>query len=257
MKYRQLIFLAMIALGITACSNRKPEKSKDVVQPINPEKNAPGDKMVYGLACEGCTDSVIVFLPNSGGDPVTFDILDAMRNHKVYGRPKIGDTVALLMDKEEKNACDMVIDLNELQGNWCYKVMPKMRPMAGMPPKMAKRMMKNMPDSMRQTFMKPLEYGITLSPQYIARTIGLKHESQQEDNMSPVIYPNAKRYSGWRLYNGKLLLISGGMKMPNSNKVMKETCDTTELMMMMRDSLVLRFNDHIQGYYRKANNAIR
>ena len=93
----------MIALGITACSNRKPEKSKDVVQPINPEKNAPGDKMVYGLACEGCTDSVIVFLPNSGGDPVTFDILDAMRNHKVYGRPKIGDTVALLMDKEEKN----------------------------------------------------------------------------------------------------------------------------------------------------------
>lgn len=137
----------MIALGITACSNRKPEKSKDVVQPINPEKNAPGDKMVYGLACEGCTDSVIVFLPNSGGDPVTFDILDAMRNHKVYGRPKIGDTVALLMDKEEKKTCDMVIDLNELQGNWCYKVMPKMRPMAGMPPKMAKRMMKNMPDS--------------------------------------------------------------------------------------------------------------
>ena len=84
-----------------------------------------------------------------------------------------------------------------------------------------------------------------------------KKIEKQEDNMSPVIYPNAKRYSGWRLYNGKLLLISGGMKMPNSNKVMKETCDTTELMMMMRDSLVLRFKDHIQGYYRKANNAIR
>ena len=29
-----------------------------------------GDSTLYGLACDGCTDSVVVFLPYEGGDPV-------------------------------------------------------------------------------------------------------------------------------------------------------------------------------------------
>ena len=33
-----------------------------------------GDSTRYGLACEGCTDSVLVFLPGTGGDPVTYNI---------------------------------------------------------------------------------------------------------------------------------------------------------------------------------------
>lgn len=251
MKYKHIFIISVAILTITACTGRRPDKPKNTVMPISSEKNAPGDKSLYGLACEGCTDSVIVFLPNSGGDPVTYDIIDAMRNHKVFGRPKIGDAVALVMSTEEKNTCNMVIDINELEGSWCYKVMPTLRPMAGMSPKMAKRMAQNMPDSMRQTFMVPREYGVTISPEYVAHSIGIKHRNN-EDEMSPVIYPKAKRYSGWRLYNGKLLLTSGGMKLPGSKVKTKETCDTVELLLMMRDSLVLKFKDRVQGYYRKA-----
>jgi hypothetical protein len=58
---------------------------------INTEQNAKGDSTVYGLACDGTNDSVIVFLPNSGGDPITYDIVGAMQNHRVIGKPQIGD----------------------------------------------------------------------------------------------------------------------------------------------------------------------
>ena len=37
---------------------------------LNDELKLKGDMTVYGLACEGCSDSVIVLLPNDGRDPV-------------------------------------------------------------------------------------------------------------------------------------------------------------------------------------------
>ena len=41
---------------------------------ISDEVRLKGDHTVYGLACDGCSDSVIVVLRNEGGDPVRYNI---------------------------------------------------------------------------------------------------------------------------------------------------------------------------------------
>ena len=51
-----------------------------------------GDKAIYGLACMGCTDSVVIMLPNQGGDPVKYNILEANRNRQVFGNIEVGDS---------------------------------------------------------------------------------------------------------------------------------------------------------------------
>ena len=40
---------------------------------ISDEVRLKGDHTVYGLACDGCSDSVIVVLRNEGGDPVRYN----------------------------------------------------------------------------------------------------------------------------------------------------------------------------------------
>ena len=60
--------------------------------------------------------------------------------------------------------------------------------------------------------------------------------------MSPVDYPALKRYTQWHLYNGRLVLV------PDSAR--SEAPDTATIVLLRRDSLVLRFNDHEQAYYR-------
>ena len=57
---------------------------------------------MHGLACDGCTDSVLVVLPSDDSDPVTFSIIEAMRYRKVFGKPKIGDMMAVVVNKDNK-----------------------------------------------------------------------------------------------------------------------------------------------------------
>ena len=102
------VFTATIITAITACGgNSGKAKSNEIPtdsMAYSIVKKAKGDSTLYGLACDGCTDSVVVFLPYEGGDPVTYEIIDALRMGKVFGRPKIGDRLALMInpaDKEE------------------------------------------------------------------------------------------------------------------------------------------------------------
>ena len=38
--------------------------------PSTDELRLQGDKTIYGLACEGCNDSIVLLLPNDGSDPI-------------------------------------------------------------------------------------------------------------------------------------------------------------------------------------------
>ena len=94
---------------------------------LNDELKLKGDMTVNGRACEGCSDSVIGRVPNDGRDPVRYDSIDAMRKGKVLGKPKVGDWMGLVVNSEDSTVADLVIDLDQLKGTWCYIVMPKMR----------------------------------------------------------------------------------------------------------------------------------
>lgn len=99
------------------CACSSPPKQSDDTN-IGTSTKIEGDSTLYGLACEGCTDSVLVFLPGSGGDPVTYDIIDATLQGRVIGKPKTGDWVAVVLDSSNPKKGDMVINLDELKGQW-------------------------------------------------------------------------------------------------------------------------------------------
>lgn len=249
MKIRLFSTVVMAALLAASCSDKKhPTKIK--VQPLSEEKNEAGDSTVYGLACDGCTDSVLVLLSNSGGDPHTYSIIKAMGNHEIYGMPKIGDRLAVLLSADKKSV-KKVIDINELMGKWCYMVVPTLKPLPGMTEKSLKKMEASMPDSIRKRMMTPREYGFELNSDKTANAIGRRHR-QATDEFSPVTYPQQKYYTAWRLYNGQIILTAGNLNIPGMKR-RKVVNDTAQIMMMHRDSLVLKFKNETKGYYRKVN----
>ena len=67
---KSILFLFSTILMMSACGSKQQPPQEDVANDaISMQKNLPGDSALYGLACDGCTDSVLVFLPYSGGDP--------------------------------------------------------------------------------------------------------------------------------------------------------------------------------------------
>ena len=93
------VFTLFILLGtmLAACHQKQPTKNEPT-EPIHTHKNMPGDSTLYGLACEGCTDSLLILLPFSGGDPDTFDIINAFQSRHIYGRPRIGDELGVILN---------------------------------------------------------------------------------------------------------------------------------------------------------------
>lgn len=244
---KKYIVAILTALCIFACGERKP-----VSQEVNSQvqQNEPGDSTVYGLACDGCTDSILVLLPVSGADPDTFDIIRAHQQHLIYGRPQVGDELALILNPEDKAEALMVIDIEELKGQWCYQVMPTFRNLESMPQRMQRRMMAQMPDSVKAKLLVPREYSIRLKRGNVAQSYGFaRHRSA--DEMSPVEYPKMKRYAGWKLFNGRLILVTDTTRLSDNNKQKKPDYDTADIQLLRHDSLVLRFKDHEQSYYRK------
>lgn len=252
MKLKYLMILGAVTAAIAACGNSKLNDKYADSSVVSMEKNALGDTTVYGLACDGSTDSVVVVLKYSGGDPDTFNILNAMRMHQVFGRVKIGDELAIILDADNKKEVDMMVDLDELKGSWCYKVMPHMRDIAGMPKRMQQMMQKHMPDSMMQSLMVPREYGFKLKRDFQSSPIGYVQHNASTDDMSPVEYPTLKWYNEWRIYNGKLILTQNTTKMMVDKKDRKVINDTAEILLLRRDTLALKFNDgKVIGYYNK------
>lgn len=244
---KQTIFgLFLTAVLITAChSGSSPADEQQAA--YNEAIVLPGDSTVYGLACEGCTDSILVYLPFSGGDPDTLDILNARVQRRVFGRPDIGDEVAIVLSADDKKKADLVINIDRLKGNWCYMVKPRLRPRADISPDSVVQLPPNFPDSLRQKWFSPREYGIELRRDNAARTSGMRRGAERQQ--APVEYPELKRYREWHIYNGHLLLSETRRDTLGRSQVI--STDTADIVMLRRDSLVLSIAGKEQGYYRK------
>lgn len=251
MKIKKLLPIAVIAaLTLAACGGNK--KGNDSVQVVK-DVRLPGDSTFYGLACDGCTDSVLVVLPSDDSDPIRFNIIEAMRSHKVFGRPKIGDMMAVVINKQNKHKADMVIDLEELKGTWVYLSMPKMRkhgPVGGKPMAMPKPDPER--DSMMKAMMVPIEQGFKIKKNFQMEPVGLQYSSTSLDGDMPLEYPQVKYYKEWNILNGKLVLTEGTIEIGHrKRKKARPARDTVDIVLMMKDSLQLKFKNGIKSYYRK------
>lgn len=216
----------------------------------------PGDSTIYGLACDGCTDTILVLLRDVTQNPDTFDILDASRNQLVFGHPRIGDQMAVVLAAPDSSANDqkpvarMVVDIDKILGSWCYMVTPKLRKRADVDKQMEQEFLKKMPDSTLQRLLQPREHGFMLKNEHQAQPIGMIRTGNTTDDRSPVEYPILKRYREWYLYNGHIILNETRRDSLGEQQLLSS--DTADFVLLRRDSLVLRFSDGERSYYRKS-----
>ena len=242
----------LTAIVLFACTSKQHQELASASDAISLYKNQSGDAARYGLACDGCTDSVLVFLPYAGGDPDTFDIIDAFQQHRIFGMPHIGDELAVILNPEDSAEALMVFNMEVLKGTWCYMVTPTLRNIENMPQRMRRRMLERIPDSIKQQLLVPREYSLRLKRDNTVQARGGQYRQTTTDDMSPVEFPSVKRYTEWSLYNGKLLLKADTIAGFSQEGDKPET-DTVVIELLMQDSLVLRFQDHTQSYYRKTD----
>lgn len=248
----------MAFLMATACGGNRQKGDTEISDDntaISTEKNMRGDSTLYGLACDGCTDSIIVLLPNSGGNPDTFDIINATLRRQVFGKARIGDKLAVTVNPEDSGEALRVIDLDVLKGSWCFKQIPKLRDISKMPKRLQRRILEEMSDSEKTALLIPREVGYQFKREYVVYPIGNDRRANTTDDQSMVEYTPIARYSEWRIFNGRIILKSAmpAMLDADSAKHRKphEICDTADLMLLQEDSLVLRFKDGDKSFYRK------
>lgn len=251
MNIKSYLIIGVATLTLGACKKgEQPQRSYE--QPISSSVPAKGDHAVYGLACMGCTDSVVVLLPNEGGDPIRYNILEATRKHQVFGDIEIGDWVAVVPTKSGSQKANIVVDLDKLKATWTYSVMPHLRDVTHLSKKQQARIIANMPDSIVETYMIPREYGFTLKRMSEAHSVGFVLQSSSVEDDSPVEYPTVPNYTEWHTYNGQLILVHGANEFNQQDVNQKVTRDTLSFVYMKGDSLALQDRDgKIAGYHRK------
>ena len=213
-----------------------------------------GDSTVYGLACEGCNDSVVILLPSDGSDPVRYNCYEASQNHKVIGKPAVGDRIGVILNRLDKRKVDLVVNIDQLKGIWCYVVMPKMRDWEHMSETLQKRIERTMSDSAKATYMIPREYGFWMKRNWECQSVGYVSEASSLEDESPVVYPQLGYFTEWRVWNGKLIISSGTPKLSktdNKMSVVDLRYDTCSIDCLGEDSLVLTDSWGSRSYYRK------
>lgn len=249
--YFFLSALFCLALALVSCNTKeiRDESTPVLTQRLN------GDQAVYGLACEGCNDTVIVLLPESMGDPVSYNILEAKRKKHILGDIKIGDKLCVVLNKKDSTKADLVVDMDKLMGIWCYIVMPKLRDAADMSAGMQKKVLNNMSDSLKDIYLIPREYGFYLKPDWQAESVGYVDENNSLADESPVVFPPLGFFTGWHLWNGQLMIASGTpVYGKNAHmKVINPRNDTCSIDYLDDDSLVLSSDGESRSYYKKNN----
>lgn len=249
-----LIFLSVLfclTLTLTSCNTKeiKDEETPALTQRVK------GDQGIYGLACNGCNDTVVVMLPETMGDPVTYNILDAKRKGRILGKIQIGDRLCVMLNKKDPTKADLVVDMDKLMGIWCYIVMPKMRNADNMSTSQERAMISNMSDSLKAIYLIPREYGFYLKPDWQAQSVGYIDDNNSLAEESPVVYPALGYFTGWHLWNGELMIESGTPKFNRNGqiKVADLHNDTCSIDYLDDDSLVLSSDGVSRSYYKKDN----
>lgn len=261
MKRTKAIFAAWGLVALMAACVQK-ETEKPLPEPtsegkLNREQLLEGDSTIYGLACEGCNDSVVILLPGDGSDPVTYNIIDAHRHNRVMGRLKVGDWIGLMRNPTDSTVADFVLNLDELKGTWCYVVMPKWRDASNMTPQAQAILEESMPDSVKKEFFVPREYGFSLKRQWTAQSVGYVRKSPLEDQ-SPVVYPRLLYFTEWHILNCRLVMTSREYQKKDDSEEMELAGyrnDTCDVVFLSGDSLVLASDGESRGYYRRTNVA--
>lgn len=244
--YSTLFFISALLIFVSCHRQNQSELLSNATPSDSTSFPLPGDSTIYGLACEGCTDSVVILLPEDYSDPIQFNIIEAMKRHRVTGHPKVGDRIAVIVSSTDSLTAERVICIDDLYGQWCYKLMPELE--APSVPDAAP-----LPDSVLNKIMVEREYGISLHRGWGAATIGNSYRNASIDQEELVRYPTVPYYSRWYLWNGQLLLVKAKMKMDGENNpvFLSDGIDTCNIELLGPDSLVLQFTDHQQSYYRK------
>ncbi|MBQ6195164.1 MAG: hypothetical protein IJQ48_03630 [Prevotella sp.] len=261
MKRTKAIFAAWGLVALMAACVQK-ETEKPLPEPtsegkLNREQLLEGDSTIYGLACEGCNDSVVILLPGDGSDPVTYNIIDAHRHNRVMGRLKVGDWIGLIRNPTDSTVADFVLNLDELKGTWCYVVMPTWRDATNMTPQAQAILEESMPDSVKKEFFVPREYGFSLKRQWTAQSVGYVRKSPLEDQ-SPVVYPRLLYFTEWHILNCRLVMTSREYQKKDDSEEMELAGyrnDTCDVVFLSGDSLVLASDGESRGYYRRTNVA--
>ena len=249
---RKTILCAIICVTafIMGCGNKGESQTNNKQAKA---QRLEGDSTIYGLACEGCNDSVVVLLPEDGSDPVTYNIIKAKRKGKVLGKLQIGDRIGVVANKDNRRVADIVVDIDRLEGIWCYIVMPKLRDHERMSKELQARTMENMSDSLKETFLIPREYGFYLKREWEAQSVGYVAEVNSLADESPVVYPALGYFTNWHIWNGKFIMVSGTPKIGKDGQydVTNLKNDTCSIDYLDADSLVLSDADGSRSYYRK------
>ncbi len=263
---RKFFYILLISLSFITFACGKHNRKREMLEKIdNDSIPISEDSTVYGLACDGCTDSVVWLLPPDASDPVKYDIVAAHHHRKIFGKIKTGDGIAVVVNPLDSAVADMVIDLELLKGTWCYVVMPELRNAGNLTKKQKAEILSGMPDSIKETFYVPVEYGFTLKRNNLATPVGLSRLIGNVDEENPFVYPSAANYTSWYILNGRIVLSQqldplivpqDSTDFDEEDKMLKHKepkikNDTVDIAYLFGDSLALKFKGHTQGYYRK------
>lgn len=236
---KNIIFATIAtALLIIGCGSKNPNDLPETMV------NEPGDSTVYGLACD-FNDSIIEVLPYDLSDPKTYDVLKAWKNRDIYGMPKVGDNVAIILSDDGKSALK-IVNIDQLKGKWCYMEVPTLRRPSSMDDKQFAKLeafvRDSLSDSVRAERFKPIEYGMTIEDNNVVSCMGMAKANDDDAIIQLAEYKKPRRYNAWKIFNGELILTKG-TKQP--------VRDTVEFKIIKEDSLVIFFKDGPQSYYRK------
>lgn len=121
MKKVTILVLAIVGLiGFGSCGGGKqPQQAVVETDSLSTEELVPRDKTIYGICTEGTAMNTLEMITDSG-DTLRLSLENASEGGKIFGGLQVADRVAVVADKDRKNA-QIVINLNTLLGDW---VMP-------------------------------------------------------------------------------------------------------------------------------------
>lgn len=210
-----------------------------------------GDSTIYGLACDGCNDTIVVYLrlPYTDSNPDTLNVLEAVKQHRLMGTPRIGDKLAIIRNGQDSTKADLVIVMEQLLGQWRYLQYPTLHQRADMEGHTLEQKISQLDDSLKILLDTPCEYGIDIKNDNMMFVLGSRQQAMTSDEESLIEYPTVAFYNEWHLFNGRFVML---FSTTDSTDVMQTTLtDTAAIELLETDSLVLQFKDGQRCYYRK------